>query len=108
MKLIPYSTIETQNLRILLYVARSIAYIAAILFLLGCTMVIVYLVTQFMPTSAQETTDGVAVSYSASSGYGTAGLRVIVVSMLTYFLSAIFAVLVSWENARSSKTHESE
>lgn len=102
MNFVPYSKIETENLGILLFTARCIAYIAAFIFIIGCLLVIVNVVMSLLP--AAEINMDTGEKYIASGGYGMAlvGGVAIFTSLLVLGLSGIFAAIVNWDHRKSS------
>ena len=102
MNFVPYSKIETENLGILLFTARCIAYIAALIFIIGCLLIIVNVVINLLPAAEINTDSG--ETYNASGGYGMAlgGCVAIFTSLLVLGLSGIFAAIVNWDHRKSS------
>lgn len=101
MTFIPFSTIKTQNLTLLLLTARAIAYLAAVLFGLGCLLILVNLIISVMPPAEVEVAGTKTLMQSNGFGMALGGAVVVAASLVTFAISGACAALVSWEYNRA-------
>lgn len=104
MNLLPYSKIETRNLRILLYSARFIALAAAAVFVLGIALIIFNIAMNLSAPLPLEDDGGLRVVVSHESfGMAFGGIVAIFVCVLAFVFSGFCAAVVSWEHNLSLK-----
>lgn len=105
MNLLPYSKIETRNLRILLYLARFIALAAAAVFVFGVALIIFNIAINLSaPLPLEDDGSGLRVVVS-HEGFGMAfgGIVAMFISVLAFVFSGFCAAVVSWEHKLSLK-----
>ena len=105
MNLLPYSKIETRNLRILLYSARFIALAAAAVFVLGVALIVFNIAMNLSAPLPLMDDSNEHMAFVSHEGFGMAfgGIVAILISVLGFVFSGFCAAVVSWEHKLSLK-----